>query len=179
MKDISTGVLKKIQRHLQQISHAIACRAWNTIQTLPLESLDAQPYLKITGIAVALADALENSNKPVRAYEVYTQALQTLQKDEIKNTLTGPERLRAVAISLKLSELAQDLKLPNMEVEKWLVWSVEELLRIVKTPASGGTDEDEQLNLPMLPLPSWITKTDVGAPLEALGSFYAKAGRIE
>ncbi|KAE9390603.1 hypothetical protein BT96DRAFT_1002119 [Gymnopus androsaceus JB14] len=118
-------------------------RAWNTIQTLPIESLDTQPYLKITGIAVVLADVLENSNKLTRAYEVYIQALEILQKGEVNKTLTGPERLRAVAISSKLGELAQVLKLPKTEAEKWLVW------------------------------------TDIGAPLEALGSFYAEAGRID
>ncbi|KAG6846212.1 hypothetical protein H0H93_015389, partial [Arthromyces matolae] len=30
-----------------------------------------------------------------------------------------------------------------------------------------------------LSLPEWATKTDVAAPLEALGAFYAEAGRVQ
>ncbi|KIK60118.1 hypothetical protein GYMLUDRAFT_85491 [Collybiopsis luxurians FD-317 M1] len=51
--------------------------------------------------------------------------------------------------------------------------------------SAGGGSEDvdyhsqEPINLPLLPLPSWMNKTDIGAPLGALGAFYAQAGRLE
>ncbi|KAJ3715252.1 hypothetical protein DFJ43DRAFT_1102677 [Lentinula guzmanii] len=160
-------------------------RAWNTIQTLPIDLLGSQPYLKLTGMAVALADVLELSNKKQNAYDVYVHALKLLQQDQVKATLTGPERLRAVAISSKLGELAKELKRSKTEEEKWLVWAVEELLRIVKGPSKDDSSEDVDyrhqgsFNLPMLALPSWISKTDIGAPLEALGSFYAGSGRLD
>ncbi|KIK60151.1 hypothetical protein GYMLUDRAFT_43909 [Collybiopsis luxurians FD-317 M1] len=167
-------------------------RAWNTVQSLPLETLGSQPYLKMTGLAVAFGDVLELSNKTEQAYDVYTQALDLLRQDDVKDTLTGPERLRAVALSSKLGELAAKLNRPKVEEEKWLVWAVEELLRIVKgsSPSSsdsggGGGSEDVDyhtqghINLPLLPLPSWMNKTDIGAPLEALGAFYAEAGRLD
>ncbi|KAJ4464927.1 hypothetical protein J3R30DRAFT_3317628 [Lentinula aciculospora] len=160
-------------------------RAWTTIQTLPIDLLGSQPYLKLTGIALAFADVLELSNKHQRAYAVYLHAWELLQLDEAKPTLSGPERLRAVAIAAKLGELAKKLKRPKTEEEKWLVWGVEELLRVVKGSSkddpSGNEDYRHQgsFNLPMLALPSWISKTDIGAPLEALGSFYAEAGRLD
>lgn len=61
-------------------------------------------------MALAFADVLELSKKQQRAYEVYVHALELLQQDDVKAMLTGPERLRAVAISSKLGELAKDLK---------------------------------------------------------------------
>ncbi|KAJ3935291.1 MAG: hypothetical protein NXY57DRAFT_958307 [Lentinula lateritia] len=140
-------------------------RAWNTIRTLPIESLGSQPYLKLTGMALAFADVLELSKKQQRAYEVYVHALELLQQDDVKAMLTGPERLRAE--------------------EKWRVWAVEGLLRIVKSPSKDDAGENVDyshqgsFNLPLLALPSWISKTDIGAPLEALGSFYAEAGRLD
>ncbi|KAJ4467742.1 hypothetical protein C8J55DRAFT_438603 [Lentinula edodes] len=171
------GDLGKSEQHFH--------RAWNTIRILPIELLGSQPYLKLTGMALAFADVLELSNKPQRAYEVYVYALELLQQDDVKARLTGPERLRAVAISSKLGELAKDLKKHKSEEEKWLVWSVEELLRIVKSPSKDDAGENVDythqgsFNLPLLALPSWISKTDIGAPLEALGSFYAEAGRLD
>ncbi|KAF5374399.1 hypothetical protein D9757_011841 [Collybiopsis confluens] len=162
--------------------------AWTTIQSLPLETVGTQPYLKITGLAVAFGDILERAGKGEQAYDLYVQSLDILQQDDVKNTLTGPERLRAVALSTKLGELAAQLKRSKAEEEKWLVLAVEELLRIVKGPndeslGGSGDDADDysqgKINFPLLPLPPWMNKTDIGAPLEALGAFHAHAGRLD
>jgi len=160
----------------------LVSRAWDVIQTLPISSLGDQPYLKLTGVAVAFADVLEISGKPARAYDVCVDALLAMQKDGAKEKLTGPEKLRAVSIGQKLGELSEELDRPLEEQEKWLVWTVEEMLKLVKAEGKGSSKEalaEEQVNLPLLVVPSWISKADMGAPLEALGAFYARTGRIE
>jgi len=73
------------------------------------------------------------------------------------------------------------------EEEKWLVWAVEEVLRLSrlgKQNANSDTKEKAHEHsassmLDELEPPTWISKTDIGAPLEALGALYAKKGRIE
>ncbi|THU86559.1 hypothetical protein K435DRAFT_782822 [Dendrothele bispora CBS 962.96] len=168
------GELELSERHFH--------RAWNVIQTLPVSSLGDQPYLKLTGIAVAFADVLELSGKPARAYEVCVDALLAMQKEDAKDRLTGPEKLRAVSIGSKLGQLAEELDRPLDEQEKWLVWTVEEMLKLVKAEGKGSSKAalaDEQVNLPLLVVPSWISKADMGSPLEALGAFYARTGRTD
>jgi len=84
--------------------------------------------------------------------------------------------------------------------EVHLSWSVEELLRLV-VPRDGtrkplvqalrrGSDgagaspaqeneEEGGIRLADLHLPPWVTATDLGASLEALGAFYATRGQID
>ncbi|KAK0474213.1 hypothetical protein IW261DRAFT_1499438 [Armillaria novae-zelandiae] len=158
-------------------------RAWETTTQLPLELLKDQPWLKISGIAVALSEALESQNEKEKAYEVYADCLTRMQ--EVITTLSGPERLRAVAIAGKLGEVAEELQKPADEEEKWLSWGVEEVLRLVKDANAGIIDpreditSDNQVTLAELELPPWVDKTDVGAPLEVLAAFYARIGKVE
>ncbi|KAK0566339.1 hypothetical protein OC844_000800 [Tilletia horrida] len=109
------------------------------------------------------------------------------------------ERMRAVAIAQRLGDLALRAEVRDALVnagawgaepaEEHLQWSVEELLRLV-VPASGsaakmaaaggqGKDADGTAWLTELELPKWVTRTDVGASLEALGAFYASRNNIE
>jgi hypothetical protein len=100
-------------------------------------------------------------------------------------TLSNEERLRRVALAYKLGQLASERDLE--EEEKWLIWAVEEVLRLSglgMLNANSDTKTKAQENsgssaLEDLELPSWMSKTDLGAPLEALGALYAKKGRIE
>ncbi|KAF9262498.1 hypothetical protein L218DRAFT_945333 [Marasmius fiardii PR-910] len=174
--DLRDALAAKLQGDLST-SERYFHRAWLTIQTLPISSLGAQPYLKLTGIAVSLADVLDVANKPERAYDVCAEALGILRRDDVKGTLEGPERLRGVALASKLGELAEQLGKPREEEEKWKVWAVEEVLRIVK--AEAKEEERRTMDLPMMPLPKWISKADVGSPLEQLGAFYARSGKLE
>jgi hypothetical protein len=91
--------------------------------------------------------------------------------------------------------MAETYSFGDAEEEKWLTWSVERLLEIVQEhgvalrsgPSENGTEERGQENqaeevrlvLADLDLPEWVTKTDLGAPLEALGAFYARQGKVE
>jgi hypothetical protein len=79
----------------------------------------------------------------------------------------------------------------DQEEERWRVTAVEDTLRVAKSADTrgravesgtqkGGTDDSEaRVVLAELELPRWLTTADVGAPMEALGEFYARTGRVE
>jgi len=108
--------------------------------------------------------------------------------------LTLPERYRAIALSTHLGTLAELLGKPPSEEEEWLVWGVEEFIKIYKErtgivgnegaferldrkkEGEGDVDESE------LGLPRWMRKGDKGefeSVLERLGAFYARRGNVE
>ncbi|TFK49177.1 hypothetical protein OE88DRAFT_1663615 [Heliocybe sulcata] len=211
--DLRAGMKAKNQGDLV-LSERYLKRALHTAESLPLSDFSHEPYLKLSGISIVLAEVLEANNKPSEAYEVHSNALDRLKKaisyseqlkiqelasgvPTAKNTpthetelvLTGPERLRAVAIACKLGEMADRYQLGDAEEEKWLTWAVEEMLRTLvdmrqhhKTSEDAKREDkqkDVQLVLAELSLPKWVTKTDVGAPIEALGTFYAKTGKVD
>ena len=116
---------------------------------------------------------------------MYAEALDRLGQ---ANGLTRNERLRAVAIAHKLGEMAEAYQLPQEEEERWLVYSVEEMLRVVRDDQQGrgrtdGTAEvvesDQPVSLDELELPRWVQKMEVVAPLQALGTFYSRVGKQE
>lgn len=140
---------------------------------------------------MCLAGVLESRGKLDAAYAVYQDALSRLQEAGTKEPLSGPEKLRAVAISYKLGEIAAALDKPEEE-EHHLVWAVEALLKsVMPIDQSHGnisvldhkniqhSDSETQTMILELALPDWATKTDVAAPFEALGSFYAQYGKLE
>ena len=145
---------------------------------------------------------LEAYGLPKEAWDIYIQALSlprttnTSAVDLPKNTghasllleeaMSPHETLRQVSIAYKLGEMAQVYGFGDEEEEKWLTWSVEKLLRVlqdenvgVDTTAGGKGGERQETLLADLNLPEWITKTNLGAPLEALGAFYARKGNVE
>jgi len=105
---------------------------------------------------------------------------------------TPQETLRQVSIAHKLGEMAEAYKFGDKEEEKWLSWAVERILGLVREdgaafrPSSDEKTAQEQektsgevrVVLADLDLPKWVTKTDIGAPLEALGAFYARQGKV-
>ena len=165
-------------------------RAYDKALSLPLSVFSPAPHLKLSGLAIALASVIEDDDRPQPAYEVYVDALARIQS--AKEPLTGRERLRAVALASKLGEMAETYQLPVAEEERWLTWAVEELLHIVRDEGGnrklavestegkeGQEGQEEPLMLAELDLPPWVTKTDLGAPLEALGRFYSREGNVE
>ncbi|KAF6764148.1 hypothetical protein DFP72DRAFT_415123 [Ephemerocybe angulata] len=174
-------------------------RAWETAKSLPVEKFGEYPFLKLSGIAIALAGAYDASGNTELAYEIYQEALSQLQdfttpgaessdasSRSLRGDLSTAERVRAVAISAKLGELARKLHKPPMEEEKWLAYSVETVLRDIMgvesvknevTAKDRDSDEiakdvTEAMKLP----PLWALRHDLAAPFEALGSFYARNG---
>ncbi|WFD00648.1 hypothetical protein MYAM1_003399 [Malassezia yamatoensis] len=142
--------------------------------------------LKVTGIAIALGDALELDHKPEEAAMVYLDALnQVTQRGvyaEEATILRSPEeRMRGVSLAQKLGDLAvQGVDLPLWDdgtehktqspAEGYLSWSVSELIRLMQANAPSHSDS---VMLSDLHLPAWVTTQEIGGSVEALGAFYA------
>jgi hypothetical protein len=184
--DLRAGLKAKNKGDLA-LSELYLQRAWLTAQTLPIDLFAARPYLKTSGVAIALAAVLEENSQPEKAYEVYSTLIAQLQDLGKRGKLSGEERMRAVAVASKLGEMAETYQLAEEEEETWLVWAVEELLMVVqdKSPAAVDVPDSEagsksrRLVLSELELPSWVSKTDLGPPIEALGAFYARVGKVQ
>ena len=152
-----------------------------------MAAFKSEPHLKLSGIAITLAEVLEASQNPNEAYETYSTALAQLRAAQTHNSLSGRERMRAVALAHKLGEMAEVYQHGPEEAEHFLTFAVEEALRVVKDegPNSGKGKERETEEgevgtmLAELELPWWVRKVDVAAPLEALGRFYAQEGKPE
>ncbi|KAJ7892869.1 hypothetical protein B0H14DRAFT_2686160 [Mycena olivaceomarginata] len=144
-------------------------KAWDTAITLPLEVFKTEPYLRITGIAVDLAGELEEDGKPQEAFELYSDAL-NLIRNASPERLSGRERLRA------LGQLAEPCALPVEDEEKIRVFAVEETLKLLM---DLRPDDSQPLDFFKLKLPNWLSKTDVGVPLQELGDFYGRVGKLE
>ena len=59
--------------------HAL-CRAYDAALALPAETFAPEPHLKISGIAISLAEALEEGGQPREAYKIYLDALERIQQ---------------------------------------------------------------------------------------------------
>ncbi|KAF8910626.1 hypothetical protein CPB84DRAFT_1764172 [Gymnopilus junonius] len=186
-------------------------RAWQTTKSLPLETFGDDPLLKVTGIGIALGGLLEDAHRLEDAYAVYEDtfwllrtAYMNLPPSTLDNRpdlgvetlkgLTRADRMRAVSLSYKLAEMAHDLSRPSEEEERWLVWSVEAILRtVLDAPpmkavevvtrdgtGTGVGDEHPKVKVlvEQLGLPTWSVRHDIAAPFEALGTYYAKSGNI-
>lgn len=117
----------------------------------------------------------------------------TASKHGPRVIMDGPTRLKTVGISQKLGDLYHLMK-KDQQAERYYLWSVEQLLKnheqLEQKYASGAShDLEDAERLQMArdreamrkqfnfdDLPSWMTKTDLGASLEALGGFYASKG---
>ncbi len=136
-----------------------------------------------------LGEVLEASNNPNEAYETYSAAFAQLRAALARNSLSGRERLRAVALAHKLGEMAEVYQRGPEEAEHFLTFAVEEALKLVKDEAANagkGKEKEKEAEegevgtmLAELELPWWVRKVDVAAPLEALGRFYAQDGKPE
>jgi len=146
-----------------------------------------------------LGEVLEKNHKAEQAYEVYAAALERIQdamqrqrSQPVEIQVTGPDRVRAAALAFKLAEMAEEYSQPEAEEEKWLVYAVEELLRVLRDTQSrmpagsdasvgsvNGHGDQTTLDLAELELPRWVSRDDVVAPLERLGAFYNRTGKQE
>ncbi|KAF8969769.1 hypothetical protein BGZ46_010626 [Entomortierella lignicola] len=98
--------------------------------------------------------------------------------------MDGPTRLKTIGIAQKLGDLYHAIK-KDEQAERYYLWSVEQLMKNheeIQSDAGGNSEEErliyareqeamkKQFNFDKLP--NWMTKTDLGASLEALGGFY-------
>lgn len=201
--DLRAGIKARNQGDLS-LSERYITRAFQTALSLPYQTFAPYPYLKLSGIASLLSEvASDRHSREALQIAWELGAGPSEQHSPLPNaektpstvvegvpgwscyTLCKEERLRRVALAYKLSQMASERDLD--EEEKWLIWAVEEVLRLSglgMTKANSDANIKAQENtgssaLEDLELPSWMSKTDLGAPLEALGALYAKKGRIE
>ncbi|KIY47531.1 hypothetical protein FISHEDRAFT_74635 [Fistulina hepatica ATCC 64428] len=189
------------------LSEAYFQRAWEIAQALALDVFGREPYLKLSGILIALADAFEVEDKQNEAYDTYVRAYEYLVDPARSETLTPREQLRVVAVATKLGEMAEKLKKPQAEEEKYLEAAVNRIVKVLlplqgaqqgaavasdekstpdTLPSSSAlsielppSDEPSQLLLAELDLPEWVTIEDVGAPLQNAAAFYTRIGRYD
>ncbi|KAF8887616.1 hypothetical protein BD779DRAFT_507254 [Infundibulicybe gibba] len=149
-------------------------RAWTWTKATHNAMFAPEAYLKTSGVAICLADILERSGKMDAAYDVYTEAV-----EHAPNSPSGLEHMRIAAIAFRLGELAPVLLKTAKAEEKWLTMAVERTLQVITGPRPKSENPDAQTVALELDLPTWVSKTDAAAPLEALGTFYADAGKLE
>ncbi|KAI9065263.1 hypothetical protein FKP32DRAFT_1590751 [Trametes sanguinea] len=179
--DLRAGIKAKHQGD-HDLSARYLQRAWDTAQTLPLAAFKSEPHLKLSGIAIVLAEELEASNRPQEAYDMYSKILAQLRAAK---GLSARERMRAVAIAHKLGEMAEIYQQGPEDEDQWLTFAVEEAIRVMQEEGLGpkqvkSTAEPEGEDgamLAELTLPWWVRRVDVAAPMEALGRFYAREGK--
>lgn len=164
-----------------------------------MSALGPDPYLKLSGIAAVLAEVAPQRRAKEVLQSVWDRGevsssasphstvngASSSTSEWATYTLTDEERLRRVAVACKLAELCSNED--GEEEERWLVWAVEEVLRLTgvqgKNADSSGTGRPDGTSthvvLAELELPSWMRRADLGAPLAALGSVYAQKGNVE
>lgn len=168
----------------------ICVRAWEDTKSTPLDSLGADPLLKLSGVAIFLAGVFEGAGLKEEAYRTYEESffyminrpsepILDLTTNSLKVRLSSPkDKIRALSIAYKLGELANTLNKPLAEEEKWLTLSVETLLSIMpEIPEQHKVELRKTLE--EFELPSWAMLNDFVAPFEALGSFYSRTGKAE
>ncbi|CCO31205.1 hypothetical protein BN14_05241 [Rhizoctonia solani AG-1 IB] len=170
-----------------KVSEAYFRRALEKAQSLTPEQLGGQYHLKVSGIAIALAAVLEKQNNLRGANEIYARAFADILRvpppPAPTPVLSGPERMRAISLSMKLGEIAAKFG-QTEEEEKYLVFGTEEILRMMKEvsgalPSPGNGNENHGGPQQDLVLPSWVSYTDAGSVLERLAEFYSRTGRSD
>lgn len=185
------------------------------MQTLPATKLAPDPYLKTSGVAVVLGEVFEADGKFAEAYDVYSAAhklfetmlessnsdsLSKAQKADVRPgqsaAPSNAERMRAVALALKLGEMAATFSFPSdmdesseTAEEDWLGLAVRDVLQILaddrmKTVGRGveeDIDKSKKSEGGDLQLPRWcsLRKTEIIVPIERLGTLYARQGKPE
>lgn len=159
-------------------------RAWETAQTLPVAVYGSDPYLKLTGILITLAEVMELNGKPHEAYELmgnYLENLAPLDEETTYNEWSGPERMRVAAMAHKLGLMAESYSRPQKEEEKWLTWAVERTLKDIRhiDERSGLSTPGPGIIQPLheLELPDWAARSDLLVFLKSLGEFHARTGK--
>ncbi|KAF9919409.1 hypothetical protein BX616_000020 [Lobosporangium transversale] len=126
----------------------------------------------------------EFSSSQDKAEDLHTQD----QKKHGTKVMDGPTRLKTIGIAQKLGDLYHLTK-KDEQAERYYLWSVEQLLinHDEKLRQSAGNVDGERLwnardqevvrkQFNFDKLPAWMSKSDLGASLEALGGFYASKG---
>lgn len=180
--------LRKALYYEQNKDMTLALKYFNEALQLGLQSPELEKNgAPLTGIMIQLGALQEKLGRLPDARTTLTLALRHLVGLENKldvdptsvdlSNLPPLEQKKAVGIAQKLGDVTSAMKKDD-EAEKWYVWSVEHLLKSSSKPKSTYGDTPELL-FDVEHMPSWLTNTDVGAALEALGIFYSSRNKPE
>ncbi|KAJ2965088.1 hypothetical protein NQZ79_g204 [Umbelopsis isabellina] len=147
----------------------------------------------VTGIMIQYGTLLETEGKTKQARDVLTTCLGYLLNvgtanvaDKISSidlssiSLSGTDRTKVLGIAQKLGDLSVEVK-DDEAAEKWFSWSVEQMFKstLPKESNSGMELEPKEKLFNAENMPEWLTKSDVGAAMEALAAFYAEKGKYQ
>jgi tetratricopeptide (TPR) repeat protein len=175
--------LRKALYYQNSNDTTLALKYFKEALSLALESPELEKNgAPLTGIMIQLGSLQESMGRLPEARQTLLLALRHLVQEHEKDpttvelsAFTTLEQKKAVGIAQKLGDITASMK-RDEEAEKWYVWSVEHLLKSSSKPKSEYGDTPE-LIFDEEHMPSWLTKTDVGAALEALGGFYASRNK--
>ncbi|CEP12368.1 hypothetical protein [Parasitella parasitica] len=173
--------LRKALYYQQDKDLTLALKYFNEALELGLQSDELEKNgAPLTGIMIQLGSLQERMDRLPDARQSLIMALRHLlglhnstgvdvfSKD--LSQLNPIDQRKVVGIAQKLGDIACSMKRYD-EAEKWYVWSVEHLLKSSSKPKSAYGDSNELL-FDQEHMPDWLTKTDIGAALEALGGLY-------
>lgn len=178
--------LRKALYYEQTKDVTLALKYFNEALQLALESPELEKNgAPLTGIMIQLGSLQEKLGRMPEARTTLTLALRHLVGLEDKlnvdpttvdlSKLSPLDQKKAIGIAQKLGDVTSAMKKDD-EAEKWYVWSVEHLLKSSSKPKSEYGDTPE-LIFDEEHMPKWLTNTDVGAALEALGMFYSSRNK--
>ncbi|KAG0064832.1 hypothetical protein BGZ89_008814 [Linnemannia elongata] len=136
-----------------------------------------------------IVDRFDNNGEQQNLSQEHTPSPSSSVHPHEPRVMDGPTRLKTVGIAQKLGDLYHTLK-KDQQAERYYLWSVEQLMKShdqIQARSPTHTSDEERLQnardresmrkqFSFDKLPTWMTKTDLGASLEALGGFYTSKG---
>ncbi|KAG9022972.1 hypothetical protein FS837_006062 [Tulasnella sp. UAMH 9824] len=175
-------------------------RAYDIAVTLPDQaaSFGADSAIKISDIALSLADVLESAGDLPRAYSIYGTAFSHLinglpSSSESKTAFEADQQRRAIGIALKMAELGEHIlherapgRVPECanygpadeaEVKEKIDWALTEALGLRSASVhlwETGKKQNDTLNLP-----GWVKKVNRISTVRRVEEYYSRKGEIE
>lgn len=140
----------------------------------------------VTGILIRLGTLLQSMERTHEAADILGRAFRIIVAPTSTTAtslaplanvtarhLPPPERIKSIGLAQKLGDLHVALGQDDL-AEAYYVWSVEQMV-IESEDGKRGTSfqVDPEQTFDFESLPVWMTRTDLGASLEALAGFYA------
>lgn len=180
--------LRKALYYEQNKDTTLALKYFNEALQLALTSPELEKNgAPLTGIMIQLGALQEQCGRLPEARNTLTMALAHLLglENQTVEKLTGidltklstTEQKKAVGIAQKLGDITSAMK-KDEEAEQWYVWSVEHLLKSSAKAKSDYGDSPDVI-FDEEHMPPWLTSTDIGAAMEALGGFYSSRNKPE
>ncbi|KAG8990174.1 hypothetical protein FRB90_001874, partial [Tulasnella sp. 427] len=193
--------LRAKQKEDWRTSAAYFERAYTTAVALPDPgaSFGADHPIKISAIALSLADVLESAGNLPKAYSVYGSAFADLTNglpapSESHTAIEADRRTRAIGTALKTAELGEQIlhvralgRAPAVsdygpadeaEIEAKLNWALTEALR-VRNVKVNPTDKAKEKESDTLSLPRWVEGVDLTSTMERVADYYTREGKVE